>query len=113
MNVISLIVGILSTWYISTMLYAWKGFDGLRDIAGVYGPYESVSGSEPGAERLKPLTFAGRLLSCYWCIASLVGAVLALVALVEWRVLTPFAFAGGAMLLSHGGRTVWRMQNDG
>lgn len=110
---LELVVGSLATWCISTLIYAWKGLDGLRKAAGVYGPYKTTVNHAVEAEELVPVHFAGRLLDCYWCVCLVIGAVLTPVALLEWRVLMPFAMAGAAMLLSHGGRTVWRIGADG
>lgn len=66
-----------------------------------------------GEDHQVPMTFLGRLLDCFWCLSILVGALLTPVVLLEWRITIPFALAGGSMLLSKGGRTVWRLQEDG
>jgi hypothetical protein len=109
----SIAVGVLATWCISTLLYAWKGFDWLRTAAGVYGPYEIYYDDLTGEECQRVVTLHGRVLACFWCLSLLVGAVLTPIVILEWRLLVPFALAGGSMLLSKGGRTVWRMQTDG
>lgn len=109
----AIVSGVLSTWCISTLLYAWKGFERLRRWAGVYGPYEVLTDDTTGEERLVPITIYGRLLECYWCLSVVVGLLITPIILLEWRITIPFALAGGSMLLSKGGRTVWRMQEDG
>jgi hypothetical protein len=105
--------GILATWCIATLLYAWKGFDWLRVNTGVYGPYMTVHDPVTGKEHRIIMSFWGRVLNCFWCLSLIVGAVLTPVVLLEWRITIPFALAGGSMLLSKGGRTVWRLQEDG
>jgi len=96
-------VGILATWCLSALLYYWNGFDWLRCRAGVYEVDELDC----------PLSFCGRLLHCFWCVALVVSVpVWALAYFIPWA-LYPLACAGGAMLLSKGGRIIWAVMQDG
>lgn len=102
MSVEQLVVGILTTWCVSALLYYWSGFDWLRCRAGVYQT----------DERGCPISFCGRLLHCFWCVALVVSIPVAVLVCVAPLALLPFAYAGGAMLLSHGGRVIWRSMSE-
>ena len=86
-----LIVGILATWRIA----AWLYFDG-------------------DAKVLQAARARFEWLSCFWCVTMRVAIVLTPVILLDgWYYLVPFALSGGAMLLSQGGRVIWRDMVDG
>jgi len=97
-----LIVGALATWCVSAFLYCHKAFQWLRDRAGTYALRDDG----------QPITWLGRQLACFWCIAFWVGLILWPLALLYWWALVPLALCGAAMLLSGGGRTIWRMSTD-
>jgi len=98
MSVEQIIVGILATWCVSALLYYWNGFEWLRCRVGVYEVDEHDC----------PISFCGRLLHCFWCVALAVSVPIAVLAYTAPLLLLPFAYAGGAMLLSKGGRVIWR-----
>ena len=56
-------------------------------------------------------------IDCFWCVTLWVAlAVSPVVLLGAWWLLAPFALSGTAILLSGGGRTLWREmsnQDDG
>ena len=103
MNANSIVLGILSTWCLSSLLYYWQGFQGLREEAGVYWLNEHG----------EPDTFWGRQLHCFWCVALWTSVPISLLAYFAPVLLYPLAFAGGTMLLSKGGRIIWRSMTDG
>lgn len=85
-------VGILACWRLAAMLY-----------------YEN--GPENVFYKLR-YRFNGSFLDCFWCVTLLVGAVVTPLVLWFWWPLLPLAISGGAMLLSHGGRVLWREMTD-
>jgi hypothetical protein len=87
-----LIVGALATWCVAAFLYYHKAFQWLRDRAQVYALREDG----------QPITWLGRQLACFWCVAFWVGLIL-------W----PLALTGAAMLLAGGGRIIWRAMENG
>lgn len=103
MSVERLVLGVLATWTLSALLYYWSGFEWLRVRAGI----DMVD------EFDQPITFWGRQLHCFWCVVLWVSVPVAAVVYFAPLVLTPLAFAGGAMLLSKGGRVIWREMADG
>lgn len=95
-----LLVGVLATWRITAFLVYEHWTEGLRQRAEV---------DFHGDDDL-PVTFAGKILGCFWCTAQVVGLVVALAMLpflprAQW-VLMPFALAGGAIILNHWTRIV-------
>lgn len=98
-----IIIAILATWRISAALFYEYTFATVRDRAGVH--YLGSDG--------RPITFWGKQLSCFWCVTTWVGSVVGIIAMTPaWPILVPFAISGGAVLLSGGGRTVWRLTKD-
>lgn len=95
---IGLLVGALATWCVAAFLFYHKSFQWLRDRAQVYAMREDG----------QPCTWLGRQLTCFWCIAFWVGLAFTPLALWFWYPLVPLALAGAAMLLSGGGRVIWR-----
>ncbi len=92
-----LLVAVLATWRISAALYYGKEFEPLRDRLTFALDDDDV-----------PLSWWGRQISCFWCVSFLVALVVWPVALWASWVLWPFAVSGAVVLLSWGGRTVWR-----
>jgi hypothetical protein len=87
---IELLVGILATWRIA----AWLYLDG-------------------DAKWLHKARDRFEFLSCPWCVTTWVGFLLTpFVIWYHWP-LIPFALSGAAMLLSQGGRIIWRDMVDG
>jgi len=86
-----LIVGVLACWRLATMVYyengPWKVFYRLR--------YR-----------------IGDALDCFWCITLWTGLLVTPFVVWFWWPLLPLALSGGAMLLSHGGRVIWRQMTD-
>lgn len=97
MDAIVLTVAALATWRISASIYYGKEFEPVRQ-------YFTLAEDTDG----QPLSWIGRQLTCFWCITFWVAWPVALVAWLWWPVLVPFALSGGAVLLSCGGRVIWR-----
>lgn len=96
----SVIVGALATWRVAAYLYTDKGLFGemqrLRDRI-----------SHGDGWLLEQFT-------CFWCLSIWAAIFVTPVALIAWPMLVPVAFSGVAILLSHGGRTIWRyIESDG
>lgn len=91
MTIQAIVVGALATWWLAAMLYygngPWDVFKRWR---------ENASG------------FIGEQFECFWCCALWAGLFVTPLALLAWPALLPFAFAGAAILLSQGGRVIWR-----
>ena len=102
MDLTRLLVAVLATWRITALLYydygPWDMFKRLRESAGVY-----MLGKDG-----KPLTAWGRLFDCFWCLSLWVGICVTPLALWYWWILLPFALSGATVLLSQGGRIIWR-----
>ena len=102
MELTRLVVAALATWRITALLYydygPWDMCLRLREWAGVW----MVDGEG------KPMTFGGKLFTCFWCLSLWVGLFVTLLAFVCWWLLIPFALSGAAVLLSGGGRVIWR-----
>lgn len=96
---VSLVVMILASWRISCLFYydrgPWDLFDRLRYRAGVYLDPEHRS-------------FWGKQLACFWCVSLWVSLGVVIVGLFYPVILLPFAVGGAAVLLSGGGRLIWR-----
>ncbi len=95
-DLLKLAVAILATWRISASLYYGKEFADLR--------YRLTAETDADV----PLLFWGRQISCFWCVSFLVALVVWPIAWWAWWLLWPFAVSGGVILLSGGGRTIWR-----
>lgn len=87
----------LATWRIACLFYydkgPWDMFERLRSRAGVYPV---------------PTTFWAKQLDCFWCVTVWAGLFCALIGWLWWYALLPFALSGAAVLLSGGGRIIWR-----
>jgi hypothetical protein len=107
MDLHKIIVGVSATWFVAASLVYWDGpcdvFAKLREAVGTN--YTDDDG--------KSITFLGRQFQCFWCAAAWVSFPAALILLIDWQILLPPALAGGALLLSHQGRMVWRKMADG
>ena len=101
MNAIVLTVAILATWRISASIYYGKEFEALRRY---FALAEDTGG--------QPLSRIGRQLVCFWCVTFWVAWPVALVAWTWWYALIPFALSGAAILLSCGGRVIWRSMSE-
>ncbi|RPJ40037.1 MAG: DUF1360 domain-containing protein [Planctomycetaceae bacterium] len=92
-----LAVCVLATWRLAALFYfdagPWDGFERLRYRAGVYA---------------EPRPFWGKLLGCFWCLTLWSGLLCGIAGFLWWPVLLPLALSGAAVLLSGGGRTIWR-----
>jgi len=97
MDAIALTVAVLATWRISTSIYYGKESEALRRH---FTHAEDADG--------QPLSWVGRQLTCFWCVTFWVAWPVALVAWAWWYALVPFALSGAAILLSCGGRVIWR-----
>lgn len=89
---LELVVAILAVWRLTCYLVYEKSGQWVRDWAMVYAVDEDG----------QPVTYWGKVLSCFWCTSLHVGGVLWLLVVSPWWwVLLPFAISGGAILLNH------------
>lgn len=86
---ISLIMAALATWRLSAWLWYEKGGQGCRLW-------------------LCRWPWVAQQVSCFWCVTFWMALPVALVAWLWWYALIPFALSGAAILLSGGGRVIWR-----
>ena len=86
---IPLVVAALATWRVSVWLWTEKSGQGAREL-------------------LCGWPWAARQVSCFWCVSFWAGLLCGLVAWLWWPALVPLALSGAAMLLSGGGRIVWK-----
>lgn len=89
MSAIVLIVAALATWRVAAWLW-----------------YEH--GAIPVRAFLCRWPWAAQQVSCFWCVSFWVALPVGLVAWLWWYALVPFAMSGAAILLSGGGRVIWR-----
>lgn len=91
----------LATWRVAALFYydrgPWDVFERLRYKAGVYAEF-------------KP--FWGKQLDCFWCVSLWAGLVCGIAGFLWWPLLLPFALSGAAVLLSYGGRVLWKVGNE-
>lgn len=88
------ILAVLATWRITAYLVYENSGQWVRDAARVYAV---------DSEGM-PITFWGKMLSCFWCTSLPVAGVCGLLAYASWWtwwVLLPFAVSGAAILLNH------------
>lgn len=96
---VKLALAILAAWRIAANLYYQDGPCGAWCKVRLW-----AQGHSP---------FVQKQLSCFWCCAGWAGLVVWPVYLwVPW-LLVPLALSGAAILLSHGGRVIWRDMADG
>jgi hypothetical protein len=99
--VLEFLVAVLATWRIAVLFFydpgPWDCFEKLRFKAGVY---------------LEPKPFWGQQLACFYCVTLYAALVCSIVLWLYWYALVPFALSGAALLLSHGGRMIWREMNS-
>jgi hypothetical protein len=87
-------VAILATWRIASWLWYEHGAEGCRGW-------------------LCRWPWAARQISCFWCVTFWVSLPVAVAAWLWWYALIPFALSGAAILLSGGGRIIWKESIDG
>jgi hypothetical protein len=91
-----LALAVLATWWLAAQLYYASGplhlFAKLRSAARGWLALE---------------------LECFWCCAFWSALVVTPLALLAPPALLPFAAAGGALILAHGGRVIWREMAEG
>ncbi len=97
-NWLEFLIAALATIVHSAAIWYGKEFAWLRERAGVY--YLDSEG--------KSVTFWGRQLQCFWCVSFWVSLPVSLFAWLWPVILIPPALSGAAILLSGGGRTIWR-----
>lgn len=56
--------------------------------------------------------WTARQMECFWCVTFWVSLPVAVVLWLWWFALIPFALSGAAILLSSGGRVIWREMVD-
>jgi len=95
---IELAVAALATWRLSVAIWyeagPWNIFLNLRTRAGAH--------EDP------PQGFWAKQLACFWCVSLWCGLFCGIAAFLWWPMLVPLALSGAAVLLSGGGRIVWR-----
>lgn len=99
---IALVAGVLVVWRITAFLTYEVWGQPIRDLAKVYAVDESGM----------PITFWGRLLTCFWCTSLVVSVLVSPICLAyEWNIhwipgvlLNIFALSGGAILINHASR---------
>ena len=89
MTLISLVVAILATWRLAAWLFYDKGAIAWRSF-------------------LCRWEWAAGQVGCFWCVSFWVAWPVGLVWWLWWWALIPFALSGAAILLSGGGRVIWR-----
>jgi hypothetical protein len=89
-----LIIAALATWRIAAWLWYEHGADRMRGWLSRWG-------------------WAARQVSCFWCVSLWVSLPVLLIAWLWPWALLPFALSGAAVLLSGGGRVIWREMVDG
>lgn len=105
---VRLTLAILATWRLAELLY----------FEDDYGPFNVTLALRKLLTRLsaknKFWTLLASELHCYWCCAFWAALPLTAIAAQDWRdwILLPFALSGAAILLSGGGRIIWRKMNN-
>jgi hypothetical protein len=103
MSAFDLLLGVLATWRLSALLCYDYSMEWLRQLAKVdFVDDQDVS-----------ITYAGRILSCFWCTSLFVGiqVVVLLIFKLHWTLL-PFALSGGSIILNHWTRIVRDVQRE-
>lgn len=88
-----LIVAALAVWRISAWLWYEHSSEGVRRWLCRFG-------------------WAARQLECFWCITFWVALICSPIAWLWWWALVPLALSGAVVLLSGGGRIIWREMVD-
>ena len=87
-------IALLATWRISAWLWYEHGAEGTRAFISRW-------------------PWAGRQIDCFWCASFWVALVVTVIEMfLPWWLLVPFALSGAAILLSGGGRVIWREMVD-
>ena len=92
-----LVVCALATWRLAVIVWMGDSFERVRYKAGVY---------------LDPQPFLGKQLGCFWCVTMYCAILCGIAGFLWWPILLPLALSGAAVLLSGGGRIVWREMVD-
>jgi len=120
-NLLRLLVGALSTWRISAILYYEAGpFDLFKHIRKFFWRHslpELIPALELTDEHSYKHNYIAEFiyeqLSCFWCVSIWVSIIVTLIAVSNfWLALIPFALSGASILISGGGRTIWRSGNE-
>lgn len=109
MELARIAAAILATWRITALLYwdngPWYIFLRLREWATAM---QHILDDERAILTVPRHPFWHDLFGCFWCLSLWVGILLTPLAIWCWWVLIPFALSGAAILLSGGGRIIWR-----
>lgn len=101
-DILRVAVYALAVWRITAYLCYEKSGQWVRDRAGMFAV--DLSGN--------PITFWGRVLSCFWCTSTYVAIALLPIVLSDlWWVVLPEAASGVAILLNHSTR-IFRLMED-
>ena len=90
---ISLVVAALATWRMAAWLWYEHGAQGIRAF-------------------LCRWTWTAEQVCCFWCCTFWAGLLCLVVWWIWWWALIPLALSGAAILLSGGGRVIWREMVD-
>ena len=105
---VRLALAILATWRLAELLY----------YEDDYGPLNVALMLRRFLARLSTKGRLGALIAgelhCYWCCAFWAALPVTAIVAQSWReaLLLPFALSGAAILLSGGGRIIWRKMSD-
>jgi hypothetical protein len=105
---INLALAILATWRLAELLY----------FEDDYGPFNVAAMLRKWLDRLSAKSRFWMLvnseLHCFWCCAFWAALPVTAIVAQDWRevILLPFALSGAAILLSGGGRIIWRKMNN-
>ena len=88
---LNVIVGVLACWRLAVLFYYENG---------------------PGNVFYRLRYRVGGALDCFWCVTLWTGLLITPFVVWFWWPLLPLALSGGAMLLSQGGRVIWRQMMD-
>jgi len=106
---IDYLLAILATWRLAELLY----------FEDDYGPFNVALTLRKFLAKLsaknKFWVLVCSELQCYWCCAFWAALPVTAIVAQSWRevILLPFALSGAAILLSGGGRILWRTMTNG
>lgn len=93
-DLVAIVVAALATWRVAAALYYENGPGNVWLKLRVWAQSHSP--------------FLQGQISCFWCVTVWAGLLVwPLYVWVPW-LLVPLALSGAAMLLSYGGRVIWR-----
>jgi hypothetical protein len=97
-----MVVYSLAAWRITAYLVYEKGGQWIRDRAKTYAVNEEGT----------PVTFWGRVLSCFWCTGLYVSWGISLILWSPlWWLMVPIAVSGAVIILNHVSR-IFRWAED-